>query len=604
MAGKNEVTLTFAGDADKLEKEIRRAADSTGDLEAAFDRVGTAAKGMDTSLGGVGAGTERVNKVIGEGGRQFGDYGKGLGGLGDRADEVDTRMMGMSDGIQGVTDLMRAETLAPHEFAMAFSDLGSAAYNSVIPSLQGVVGVLGGAGGLVAGLGAAGAAVAAVGWGVKSYTDTQREAKETTEDWTRVLEGNADAVNVASDRYAAFKLEQSESGDVLKETGADMDVLTEAVTGNLDQLDQFERDMDAILSQGFDKYLKSTGTESTALTTELLALREQMSAGEWSQLVRDLDDQAEGHKSATDAIREQEAEQEALEVTYASLADSAEAFNDALQAQQDQQRALVDPLFGMLTATNDLAGAKDAEAAAQEALNEALAGSDPTAIAEAQRGLEDAHLDVADAAYGEQAAQERLMGALSTGQTTVADMRAQVDALERSGRLSGDSAAYLRDQINSVESKHVTISLSGYESVKAQLDTLYSTLSAMPESKSIRLGYSSYGVAELNRFRALGGGYNGAIVPGYAAGGGLSWSSGPRGTDRVPMWLTPGEMVLNKGQQANLFDAIDSGALGGAGQQSVVNVNVAVAGSIRSDRDLVKVIRDELARGGMRGTLR
>src|SRR5262245_7004501 len=123
MAGKNQVTLTFAGDSK--------------DLEKAFDNVTQGAEKAEKNLEGLGDSADRFGKVIGEGGRSFGDYGKGLGGVGDRADELDTRMMGLSDGIQGVNDLMGGNgKLKPHEYAMALSDLGSAMYNTVIPSLQ------------------------------------------------------------------------------------------------------------------------------------------------------------------------------------------------------------------------------------------------------------------------------------------------------------------------------------------------------------------------------------------------------------------------------------------------------------------------------------
>lgn len=80
----------------------------------------------------------RLDRAVGDGGRSFGGYGTGLGGIGDRADEVDTRMMGLSDGIQGVGDLMRGD-LAPHEYAMALSDIGSSIYNFVVPSITSAI---------------------------------------------------------------------------------------------------------------------------------------------------------------------------------------------------------------------------------------------------------------------------------------------------------------------------------------------------------------------------------------------------------------------------------------------------------------------------------
>jgi hypothetical protein len=85
----------------------------------------------------------------------------------------------------------------------------------------------------------------------------------------------------------------------------------------------------------------------------------------------------------------------------------------------------------------------------------------------------------------------------------------------------------------------------------------------------------------------------GGVVPQYLASGGF----GPRGTDTVPAWLTPGEMVLNKTQQANLWAAANGRLSGGGG----MTVNVHVSGSILSERELIRVIRDQFGRGGIAG---
>lgn len=60
----------------------------------------------------------------------------------------------------------------------------------------------------------------------------------------------------------------------------------------------------------------------------------------------------------------------------------------------------------------------------------------------------------------------------------------------------------------------------------------------------------------------------GGIIPKYANTG-MVVPYVPRGTDTVPAMLTPGEMVLNAGQQRNLFDMIKSG---GAPQEIVLRL--------------------------------
>ncbi|MFZ3032263.1 MAG: hypothetical protein WA082_04460 [Candidatus Moraniibacteriota bacterium] len=57
----------------------------------------------------------------------------------------------------------------------------------------------------------------------------------------------------------------------------------------------------------------------------------------------------------------------------------------------------------------------------------------------------------------------------------------------------------------------------------------------------------------------------------YAATGGIIYAAGgfmqPRGTDTVPAMLTPGEMVLNAGQQARLFSQLNGASKG-------ININI------------------------------
>lgn len=158
--------------------------------------------------------------------------------------------------------------------------------------------------------------------------------------------------------------------------------------------------------------------------------------------------------------------------------------------------------------------------------------------------------------------------------------------LESKGYTSGDAAQYLRDRINEIQSKYVTVEADTATAVE-RIEGIYTALSALPERVTIPLGFSSFGLAEYNRFAAATQlKAEGGVV--YAAGG---FPGMPRGTDTVPAWLTPGEMVLNHGQQANLFRALDSGGVGGG-------VNVYVQGSILSERELVKVVTDAQRRGG------
>lgn len=101
MAGKNQVTLTFAGDSSSLERS--------------FDRVGSSAKDMGDSVENAGRGFDRV---------------------GEGADTADTRAMGFRDTITGLQDLNKGltgdfDSLGDQLFmiGMGFGDLASGVAN-------------------------------------------------------------------------------------------------------------------------------------------------------------------------------------------------------------------------------------------------------------------------------------------------------------------------------------------------------------------------------------------------------------------------------------------------------------------------------------------
>lgn len=101
MAGKNQVTLTFAGDSDSLERS--------------FDRVGSSAKNMGDD--------------VDKGARSFDR-------VGEAADTADTRAMGFRDTITGVQDVWKGATDDSKSLqervlllGMGFGDLASGVAN-------------------------------------------------------------------------------------------------------------------------------------------------------------------------------------------------------------------------------------------------------------------------------------------------------------------------------------------------------------------------------------------------------------------------------------------------------------------------------------------
>lgn len=121
MASKNHVTLTLAGDSDKLEK--------------AFGRVGAAADDMEGKV-------DKASK----------DMGSSFDGAAEATDTLDTRAMGFRDTVTGVQDSvlgfgkvlkgdLSADALVTA--GMGVGDLASGFTNFLIPSLQQAWGWLG-----------------------------------------------------------------------------------------------------------------------------------------------------------------------------------------------------------------------------------------------------------------------------------------------------------------------------------------------------------------------------------------------------------------------------------------------------------------------------
>lgn len=81
-----------------------------------------------------------------------------------------------------------------------------------------------------------------------------------------------------------------------------------------------------------------------------------------------------------------------------------------------------------------------------------------------------------------------------------------------------------------------------------------------------------------------------ATLPKFAKGGIIS--GGPASGDKILARVNAGEMILNQGQQSRLFEAINSGKLGGGG-----NMSSTVTTKVRA-KDLILTINNELKSQG------
>ena len=81
-----------------------------------------------------------------------------------------------------------------------------------------------------------------------------------------------------------------------------------------------------------------------------------------------------------------------------------------------------------------------------------------------------------------------------------------------------------------------------------------------------------------------------ATLPKFARGGIIG--GGPTSGDKMLARVNAGEMILNQGQQSHLFEAINSGRLGGGG-----NISSSVTTRVRA-KDLILTINNELKSQG------
>lgn len=571
MAGKNEVTLTFAGDSRSLERTL--------------DSVGQSSRQAEQDLDRVGQGASRLDRVVGEGGRRFGDYGRGLGGVGDRADEVDTRMMGLSDGIQGVTDLMGGNgKLKPHEMAMAFSDLGSAAYNTVIPSLQDVTGktknlVVGfkegtGVGGAfknnlgTIGIAAAGAAavIGLLTFAIIDHNRRQQEAKQRASEFSDQITEMGGDVAAASDSLlasderfqelrsslAAAGVTTSQYMDMLRSGRVDIEAWGEAHGLNHDQV------LDLILG--------------TAM------LQEQINDG-----TRVWEDNAAATQESTAAL---------------------ENYGDALRAQ-------FDPLFGMMDAQRDQADAIREEREARDALTAAIRdhGAGSMEAAEAQRQLEDAQIAVRDSVIDLEGAATDLRVAVENGTVSAESARRQFIEMAVSQGVSRRAAEQMASQFNATtkeaqrlggQKPTVRVSQTGGDKVLDKLRRVEEQANKIPKRINVDVFASLTGSGA--------GLMGGKRQHGGQVASGRLYEVAEHG--KAELLEMGGRSYLIPGADGRVIPADDTAGMGSfmrepqGSRATNVTINLTVQGSIRSDRDLIELIRDELSYGGFGGALR
>lgn len=173
MASKPTVTLTLAGDSDRLTQafaEVDQAAEKTA------REAKEAAEQMDRSMRDAADGVDRSSR----------DIGQSLDRFGEAADTADTRAMGFRDGLTGLQDTMAAtgEIARGNLFeglllvGSGLADIGSTGANFVVPTLKTLIERFGLLRVVAVGLGGALAIAAGAIWYFAQRTDDAGDAAQ------------------------------------------------------------------------------------------------------------------------------------------------------------------------------------------------------------------------------------------------------------------------------------------------------------------------------------------------------------------------------------------------------------------------------------------
>jgi phage-related protein len=116
MAGKNQVSLTFAGDSTQLERS--------------FAKVGEAAKGMDTDVG-------KASRTVGDSTDSFDKLGGGLDNTYDKFDSLEAVGRGTTDTMSGLSSIMKGDLLqGSTDLAGGVAALADGIGGALVPMLK------------------------------------------------------------------------------------------------------------------------------------------------------------------------------------------------------------------------------------------------------------------------------------------------------------------------------------------------------------------------------------------------------------------------------------------------------------------------------------
>lgn len=515
-----------AGDYGSDVKDMGSSAEAA---EADVKSLGDAAASAGKRVKGAGDGLGNFGDSVRKSGKDADDAATRLDRLGESADVGESRFIGLASGIDGATSLMSDPS--PQEMAQGIADLSDGIAKTAVPWMIKARDAVGGLIDRMGGMKLAAGAAATIG--VAALTaelvaldqQMEQETSKNLDDLSLKLQG----VNYASTPATEGLIQVMAS------------------IGKLDEL--WER-------------AKAAGDEQALQFLELAA-----DAGISGEQIAKYREELEIKNAA----------EEAGVTATQRMTEAMKAEGDAIRGVNDARRAAVDPLFAMLDAMNQQRDSQRSVNEAFVAYGDAVKehGEGSAEAADALRALNDAQDDAVMSAADLESATSDLEAQIKEHPATLGNAINSLERWKAQGSITADQAARMETRFRNAarEANRIdgtsTRNLNARDNASGKIISVGNRLRDLDgTSATVTLNAEAIIRKVTSGFGFAGGGR----VPEYHASGGLGGGmhpGGPRGTDIVPAWLTPGEVVFNKPQQRELLNMLGGAAMGGGGGGTV-----------------------------------
>lgn len=546
--------------AEKVEDSFKDLSQAADGVSRASDEVSSSSKKAGASLSGLDQDIDHLSSSASKGSSSLGSMSDGLGSVekttaheklgrvAEKADSLDssgaraTGSLGaMASGFELVGNTKAAETIQGAAMATDFfAGVGQGA--ALVAEKMGKAIAAIGTGPFVLGILGAAAAVAAI---VIAFNAMGSEARKAAQHQKEITEAANELIDTLDEENGAITENSRE--------WAYNRLVQKGLLSELESMDANIRDVvDAMLGN------------KTAIS--------QVSA-ELEKHKQKLLDDAAARGGSTEAMHNQ---QVATETLINEIGNGSEQVDLAKKRWNEHEDAVRD----------DTDATEDEISALQDLANELKKQTDPLyAFIDAQRTLKQAQDDYSEAV-------KKSGKNSSDAKQKLEDLgKAAVDLSIKAGE-AGDSF----DGHFSPAAKRMLASAGLTKDEIARLETELRKAKAAAD----KLDGTNAKVTVTTEYKTIGSGPNKA---GYAHGGITGAASGRLLGSGMTLVGENGPELLDLPPGTNVNSNPDTMRMMASGHSSGITVNIYAQGSILSERDLVKIIRDEFVNGGFRGAL-